>query len=137
MIQVRKGEDILALAMLDGNFRKGIKGLSVVSRNDRHFAVPFLLAICFTLANAAVLSERLWFSSAVNLVFPLKNGDYAILHGGSNPLSNPFHSLGAKSMLSISCSLTGSAIVRSGWYHLICLITEFLAGVFIVLARVG
>ncbi len=52
-----------------------------------------LLIVCSVALNLMAFSGRSYPTPSVNLDFPLSHGSYTVLQGGSNSLTNPFHSI--------------------------------------------
>lgn len=61
------------------------------------YALPIAIAVPFLALNALAVAARYPSGEPVDLVFPLRNGAYAVLQGGSNVVANPFHALSGNS----------------------------------------
>jgi len=60
-----------------------------------------LFVLCTLLLNFSIYAGRYYPGNAVALDFPLTQGNYIVLQGGSNSLTNPFHSVAAQAIFSI------------------------------------
>lgn len=74
------------------SFRKIHAGTGYIPKKRWfRFGSTVLFAILGVLASALTLSGAHYSGNAVNLKFPLAQGKYCVLQGGSNLMTNPFH----------------------------------------------
>ncbi len=70
-------------------------------RYEPRLILMVLFVLCTLLLNFFVYSGRYYSGNAVALDFPLTQGNYIVLQGGSNSLTNPFHSVAPQAIFSI------------------------------------
>lgn len=61
------------------------------------YVLPIAVVVLFITLSALTVAARYPSGEPVDLAFPLRDGAYAVLQGGSNVVANPFHALSGNS----------------------------------------
>lgn len=80
-------------AMLFNYRRKLADGVRRTAWSSLHFLFSAFIATTFLFLNVLAVTARLPQRGTIDLSFPLPDGIYAVLQGGTNIVVNPFHAL--------------------------------------------